>query len=145
MKKLFIVIMIATSFASCQDEESSPTGTAYSMSGLYSVVYSPTTAPTKYVTLTVQPLSANRGLLIYNPYTGSSGQQSIWLWPNDTIDFQANGVANIGPDTFLVNGTRIVHKAVGTYTQNTITFPQHRHTTLTTQPYTYYARIEATK
>jgi hypothetical protein len=140
-QKLIAIALIG--LVSCQDEDTAtPQGTAYDMAGTYNVNYTPTTAPTKYVTLTVQPLSGNRALLIYNPYIGSSGIQMLWLWPNDTIDFGANSVATIGPDTFTVNNSPVIHRGTGTYTSNTIVIPQHRHTMANTL---YTSRIEATR
>jgi hypothetical protein len=143
MKTTTLIAIALLGLASCQDDETiKPQGIAYDMAGTYNVTYTPVNAPVKYVTLTVQPLSANRALLIYNPYLGSSGFQTLWLSPNDTIDFGANSIATIGPDTFTVNGTPVIHRATGTYTQNTITIPQHRHTMYNT---TYTSRIEAVR
>jgi len=143
MKTITILATLILLTASCQDDEPiQPQGIAYDMSGTYNVTYTPSTAPTKYVTLTVQPLSENRALLIYNPYIGVSGIETLWLWPNDTIDFLANSVASIGPDTFTVNNYQVIHRGTGTYTSNTIVIPQHRHTMANTL---YTSRIEATR
>lgn len=141
MKQTLLAIALLT-LVSCQDDSATPQGTAYDMAGTYNVTYTPTQAPTKYVTLTVQPLSSNRALLIYNPYIGSSGMQMQWLWPNDTIDFGANSVATIGPDTFIVNNNAVIHRGTGTYTSNTIVIPQHRHFEPSVM---YTSRIEATR
>lgn len=136
MKTTTLIAIALFGLASCQDDETiQPQGIAYDMAGTYNVTYTPSTAPTKYVTMTVQPLSQNRALLVYNPYNGM-----LWLSPNDTIDFGSDSFASIGPDTFTVNGYQVIHKAGATYTQNTITIPQHRHTYSNT---TYTSRIEA--
>lgn len=143
MKTTTLIAIALLLSVSCQDDEQpQPQGTAYDMAGTYNVTYTPVNGSVRYVTMTVQPLSSNRALLVYNPYIGNSGLQQQWLWPNDTIDFGADSFVSIGPDTFMVNGSQIIHKAGGSYTQNTITIPQHRHTMLFT---TYYSRIEAVR
>lgn len=125
MKQKLIAIALLT-LMSCQDDDNAtPQGTAYEMAGTWNVVVQDFyNNNTRYCTVQLNPISANRSLMVYG---GCNGTSSSFNYPNDTIDFASNGTLTIGRDTFNFPTSTIIHYATGNYTENSILFPNYKY------------------